>query len=98
MIESFGHKGLRKFYEEGETRFLPAEQLSKIKRMLSALDSAQKPESMNLPGYHFHQLGGKRKGTYSVKVTGNWRITFGSSPKRVISNQLGATAGHSNDI
>ena len=24
----------------------------------------------------FHQLEGKRKGAYSVKVTGNWRITF----------------------
>ncbi len=31
---------------------------------------------MNLPGYRFHKLTGKRKGTYSVTVTGNWRITF----------------------
>ena len=76
MIESFRHKGLGKFYEEGETRFLPAEQLDKIKRILSALDSAQKPESMNLPGFRFHQLKGNYKGSYSVTVTGNWRIIF----------------------
>ncbi|VAW93550.1 Toxin HigB, partial [hydrothermal vent metagenome] len=28
------------------------------------------------PGYRFHELTGKRKGTYSVTVSGNWRITF----------------------
>ena len=76
MIESFSHKGLRKFYEEGETRFLPAEQLDKIKRILSALDSAQKPVSMNLPGFRFHQLKGNYKGFYSVTVERNWRIIF----------------------
>ena len=31
---------------------------------------------MNIPGYKFHGLGGNRKGTYAVAVTGNWRITF----------------------
>jgi proteic killer suppression protein len=31
---------------------------------------------MNLPGYKFHEQTGTRKGTYSVTVTGNWRITF----------------------
>lgn len=32
---------------------------------------------MALPGYAFHPLKGNRKGTYSVSVSGNWRITFG---------------------
>ena len=32
---------------------------------------------MNLPGYHFHALRGVRR--WSVRVTGNWRITFGWS-------------------
>ncbi|MBI5428454.1 MAG: type II toxin-antitoxin system RelE/ParE family toxin [Nitrospinae bacterium] len=76
MIESFRHKGLRKFYEEGETRFLPAEQLDKIKRILSYLDAAQRPEAMNLPGFRFHPMTGDHKGFYSVTVTGNWRIIF----------------------
>lgn len=31
---------------------------------------------MNLPGYHFHELKGKRRGAFAVRVTGNWRITF----------------------
>jgi proteic killer suppression protein len=35
-----------------------------------------KPEDMNLPGLKYHGLSGTRKGTYSVWVSGNWRITF----------------------
>ena len=31
---------------------------------------------MNLPGFYLHQLTGKRKGVWSVKVSGNWRLTF----------------------
>lgn len=31
---------------------------------------------MNLPGYKFHGLKGKRKDTYAVAVSGNWRLTF----------------------
>ena len=44
--------------------------------MLDRLDTVAKPEDMNIPGYKFHQLTGTRKGTYSVTVTGNYRITF----------------------
>ena len=32
---------------------------------------------MNLPGFGFHELKGDRKGTYSITVTVNFRITFG---------------------
>lgn len=45
-------------------------------RLLDRLDAATKPEDMNVPGFDFHQLKGKRKGTYAVSVSGNWRITF----------------------
>ena len=31
---------------------------------------------MDLHGYKFHELKGNRKGTYSVTVRANWRITF----------------------
>jgi proteic killer suppression protein len=31
---------------------------------------------MDLPGQNLHELKGKRKGTWSVQVTGNWRVTF----------------------
>lgn len=28
------------------------------------------------PGWHIHQLRGDRAGTWSVSVSGNWRLTF----------------------
>jgi len=31
---------------------------------------------MNLPGYRFHPLEGRRQGTFAVSVSGNWRLTF----------------------
>ena len=31
---------------------------------------------MALPGLALHDLRGDRKGTWAVKVSGNWRVTF----------------------
>jgi len=33
-------------------------------------------EDMNLPGYRLHPLAGKSKGRWSIRVNGNWRLTF----------------------
>jgi putative NIF3 family GTP cyclohydrolase 1 type 2 len=33
-------------------------------------------QDMNYPGSNLHQLKGSLKGLWSVKVSGNWRITF----------------------
>lgn len=44
--------------------------------VLARLDGATSPRDMNLPGLTLHELIGNRQGTWSVKVSGNWRITF----------------------
>jgi len=31
---------------------------------------------MDMPGLVLHELKGRRKGTWAVKVSGNWRVTF----------------------
>ncbi len=31
---------------------------------------------MGPPGWRIHQLSGDRAGTWSISVTGNWRLTF----------------------
>lgn len=31
---------------------------------------------MDLPGLKLHELKGRRKGTWAVSVSGNWRVTF----------------------
>jgi len=43
---------------------------------LAALDTAQVIDDMNIPGYRLHPLKGGRKRTWSISVSGNWRLTF----------------------
>lgn len=76
MIQSFRHKGLKRFYEKESARGLPADMVNKIARILARLDVAAGPEMMNLPGLNLHPLKGELKGFWSVWVTGNWRIIF----------------------
>jgi toxin HigB-1 len=76
MIRGFQHKGLERFFRRGDYRGIPAQSGARIERILDRLDAAMRPDDMNLPGYRFHGLKGDRAGTYTVTVTGNWRITF----------------------
>ena len=76
MIRGFRHKGLERFFTAGDRKKIDARQADRILRLLDRLDASQRAEDMNLPGFDFHALKGARKGTYSVSVSGNWRITF----------------------
>jgi proteic killer suppression protein len=44
--------------------------------VLAPNKSLQRTFDMDLPGYKLHSLKGKRKGLWSITVSGNWRITF----------------------
>ena len=76
MIKSFGHKGLRDFFETENKRGIIPDHASKLARILDRLAASIRPSDMNLPGYRLHPLSGKEKGSWSVWVSGNWRVTF----------------------
>jgi proteic killer suppression protein len=76
MIKSFKHKGLEKFFETGSTRGIQTKHSTKLRMQLSALDTAQTIEDIDVPGYRLHSLKGTRKGLWSITVNGNWRVTF----------------------
>lgn len=76
MIEDIKHRGLKWLFERGSTRALPAVQVPKIRRILHQLSVAKTPDDMRIPGWKLHELSGKRKGTWAVWVTGNYRVTF----------------------
>ena len=76
MVTSFKHRGLRRFFESGTERGIRADQVQRIRLILGRLNVSRSPADMNLPGLFLHELSGKRKGTWSVRVSGNWRITF----------------------
>lgn len=76
MIRTFRHRDLERYFTHSDHRGIPAEFVSRVSRMLDRLDAAIRPEDMNLPGYRFHALKGKRRDTYAVRISGNWRLTF----------------------
>lgn len=76
MIIQFKHRGLQLFFTKGSCKGIPAQFASRLERILDRLDSSSCPDDMNLPGYKFHELKGKRKGVYAVSVSGNWRVSF----------------------
>ncbi len=70
------HKGLKQFWQRGDTSKIRPEWVGKVRRLLAALNVATSPLELNLPGFGWHELEGDRKGTYSLRVSRNWRLTF----------------------
>ncbi len=76
MIKEFKHRGLEKFFLRGTKAGIQAKHVTRLRIILGRLHASTEPKDMNLPGLNLHELVGKRKGIWSVKVNGNWRITF----------------------
>ena len=78
MIQSFKHKGLKLLWEQGNNSKLPADQTSRIERMLDIIDSAQQvPEDFGaFQNWNIHKLSGELKDCWSIKVNKNYRIIF----------------------
>jgi proteic killer suppression protein len=76
MIVSFRHKGLRALYEKDSIRGIQADQAAKLRRILTALDAANDPGDLEIPGFRLHSLSGKLNGHWSIWVNGNWRVIF----------------------
>lgn len=76
-IKSFTHKGLKLFFYEGNKSGLNANHLTSIEYILDAVDSSHHPKDIKaIYGDKFSEKKGSGKGVYSIKVNGNWRITF----------------------
>ena len=76
MIVSFKHKGLKKFFETGNTKGIQTYHANKLRIVLAAINTAVIIEDMNLPQLRLHQLKGDRSETWSVSINGQWRVTF----------------------
>ena len=77
LIRNFSHKGLRRLYDDDQTKGVPAASANKLRKMLFFLDG-MKPEGelRDVPLWNAHELKGNRKGTWSLSVTANRRLTF----------------------
>ena len=75
-IIGFRHRGLERFFASGNRSGIQAKHADRLRLILGRLSVATSPRDMNLPGLALHQLKGTRTGTWTVKVSGNWRLTF----------------------
>lgn len=76
-IRNVVHKGLRRFIEQDDAGGLKPAVIEKIRRMVSFLqDMEREDELRTVPSWKAHMLTGDRKGTWSLFVTKNWRMTF----------------------
>jgi len=76
-LRTFRHKGLKRLYDTGERRDIPAALTEKIADVLLAIDEATRPGDVGLfPGWRLPPLKGRWKGFQSDSVSGNWRVVF----------------------
>jgi toxin HigB-1 len=76
-IRAFVHKGLKKLYADDVPRGVPPDTVDKLRKMLAFLDEMEDPEELRaLRSFKVHPLTGGRKGTWSLSVTANRRLTF----------------------
>lgn len=76
MIRSFAHKGLEDLFYDGITKGVQQKHVRKLLDILDVLDNAREVTDMGYPGSGLHPLKGNFAEHWSVKVSGNWRITF----------------------
>jgi len=76
-IRSVRHRGLRRLIEDNDARGIRPDLLDRVRNILAVLIVV--PDMSGVygpPGWRIHQLTGDRRGTWSISVSGNWRITF----------------------
>ena len=76
MIKTFRHKGLKELFETGRSKSIAPALLKRVEIIPDYLDAAETAFDMGVSGLRLHELKGDRKGTWSVTVSGNWRLTF----------------------
>jgi toxin HigB-1 len=76
MIQSFRHAGLERFYLTGSKAGIQPARAAKLRRQLTLLNTAKNANRMDVPGWDLHPLKGQLADHWSIKVNGNWRMTF----------------------
>jgi toxin HigB-1 len=88
-IQSVRHKGLKHFIEDNDDRGIRRDLVNRVRNVLTALIAAEDMDGVQgPPGWRIHQLSGDRAGTWSISVSGNWRITFNIEQGKIVNLDL----------
>lgn len=76
-IRNFLHKGLQRLYLDDNAKGVPPDTVEKLRKMFAFLDVMSGVDEVRaLTAWKPHTLTGDRKGTVSLSVTRNRRLTF----------------------
>lgn len=77
-IKSFKHKGLKRFFYEGSAQGINPNHEEKLGDILDTLEASHHPIDLKslFGSANFSAKKGSGDGVYSIKVNGNWRVTF----------------------
>ncbi len=76
-IRNVLHKGLRRLIVDDDASGISPELVGKVRRMVAFLqDMENESQLRQVPVWKAHVLTGNRKGTWSLFVSKNWRLTF----------------------
>jgi toxin HigB-1 len=86
-IRTVRHRGLKRFIEDDDERGIRPDLVNRVRRILTALISVESIARLEgPPGWRIHQLTGDRAGTWSISVSGNWRITFDIDSSEILED------------
>jgi proteic killer suppression protein len=81
-LVKFRHKGLLQLHENDSAKGVPAAMADKLRKLLITLETAQTlDQAGRFPGWKLHPLKGELKGSWSLTITGNWRLVFHYDPE-----------------
>jgi proteic killer suppression protein len=84
-IRNFIHKGLSTLYTEANPQGVRPDTVDKLRKMFALLDAIEGPDELRaVTVWKVHTLTGDRKGTWSLSVTRNQRLTFRIDAERMI--------------
>jgi toxin HigB-1 len=76
-IRNFIHRGQARLYTDDNAKGVPPDTVDKLRKIFAFLDAMENPEEVRtLTAWKAHTMTGDRKGTVSLSVTRNRRLTF----------------------
>ncbi|MBV9826044.1 MAG: type II toxin-antitoxin system RelE/ParE family toxin [Alphaproteobacteria bacterium] len=77
IIRNVEHRGLLRLIRDDDNREIRTDLVKRVRNILAQLIVAENMAAViGPPGWRIHQLTGDRAETWSISVSGNWRITF----------------------
>jgi toxin HigB-1 len=76
-IRNVLHKGLWRLIEVDDASGIAPDLVDKVRRMVAFLQDMENENQLRqVPTWKVHVLTGNRRGTWSLFVSKNWRLTF----------------------